>query len=236
MRMQVRRRGWWVLMAVVVTAACGGEGDGEGGGADRPAASTTTAAAGDADVAEVPDWLARDLSVDLGGGFQLAHCEGDAPVLCFSSDGEQRGIIELSSFPVSSLPEVEEALPRGEKAALEAHVDDYVASLRADRVAGCGDGYTVTPLPVQVADGPEGSVISYGFTGARRGEAVSERTVQWAAIRGDQLVLLNLSGYDEGACVPAEGEGTVRDVVAVERWLRPVAEANPLPMEVGPPA
>jgi hypothetical protein len=224
-----------MLVAVVLTGACGGD-DGNDGGSDPPGASTssTTSAVG-AQVPEVDDWLARDLAVDLGGGFLLTHCEGDAPILCLSRDGESRGIVELSAFPVASLDEVRQALPQGPRAALEAHAGDHVRSLRADRIAGCGEGYTVTPLAFTVTEGPAGPVISYGFTGARRGEPVSERTVQWAALRGDDLVLLNLSGYDDGACVPAEGEGTVADVVEVERRLRPVVEANPLPAELGAP-
>ena len=236
----MRRIGRWVLPALVLTAACGGDGDGDRG-ADRPgtttSSSTTTAADGGevAEVAEVDDWLAGDLSVDLGGGFTLAHCEGDAPILCVTRGSEPKGIVELSSFPVASL-DLRRALSSGPRAALMAHVDDYLGSLRADRIAGCGDGYTVTPLPTTITDGPEGPVASYGFTGARRGEAISVRTAQWAAIRGEELVLLNLSGYDDGACVPAEGEGSVADTVEVERRLRPLVEANPLPEEVGPPS
>lgn len=238
----MRRGGPWfaVVGVLALTAACGGDGDGGntgdgGGGDDRPGAATTSTAVADAaDVPTIDDWLDPELSVDLGRGFRLTHCEGDAPVLCVTGDGEDRGIVELSSFPVESLDEVRAALPRGPKAALEAHVGDYLASLREDRENGCGAGYVVTPLPTTVTEGADGPVASYGFTGARRGEAVSERTVQWAALRGDNLVLVNLSGYDEGSCVPAEGEGTVADVVALEPRLRPVIEANPLPMEVGP--
>ena len=228
-----------MLVVAMLATACRGDAEGEGGaggpaapGPSRPSSTTVV----NADVPRVDDWLASDLSLALGGGIALTHCDGDAPVLCFSRDGGERGILELSSFPIASLDAVRGAQAKGARAALEAHVAEYLASLRDDRVAGCGDGYVVTALPTTFTEGPAGPVASYGFAGARRGEAVSERTVQWAALRGENLVLLNLSGYDDGSCVPAEGEGSVADAVAVEVRLRPVVEANPLPMEVGPSA
>lgn len=45
------------------------------------------------------DWNDPDLDLEVGGGFRLRNCEGDAPLLCIERDGSTIGVIELTDHP-----------------------------------------------------------------------------------------------------------------------------------------
>jgi hypothetical protein len=178
--------------------------------------------------AVVVDWSAID-TVDLGDGWTLEDGPGDAPYAAIRHDGAEVGIVELNAYPVDSLDAVTQHLDEGETAALDAHVDDFLEALAEDRAQGCGSDYSFEPEPrhnVQVGDG---GAIRYGFAGGRAGEAVSERTLQWAAIRGDVLVLVNIAAYDPTSCISTEGaELTVSALAASEELLSEAVEASAL--------
>lgn len=125
----------------------------------------------------------------------------------------------------------------GERAALQAHVDDFLQSFRSDRRIGCGAEYVVTPEPTRFVDAPGGLLVHYGFAGSpKAGAAPTERTIQWAGLRGDNLVLISVSAYEPTSCVESGSEGTLANLEDVEPRLRQLVEANALPAEVGPPA
>ena len=206
-----------LLAALALAAGCGDDDD-----AASPPPTSTTAPAPTPAI----DWASVD-TVDLGDGWSLADAEGNAPLVAIVRDGAQVGIVELHSFPVDSLDAVAEALAEGEDAALAAHADDFVTALAADRAAGCGEDYEFVAEPVELLDAGDGRAVRYGFTGGPPGEPVSERTVQWAALRGDVLVLAQVSAYDADACVSTEGaELTVADLAEVEPRLAPAIEAS----------
>jgi hypothetical protein len=234
-----------LLVLGLALGACGaddgdqqaGGGNGGDGGDGGPSATTpTTADEPDepAGVAKV-DWLSPALTVDLGGGFTLRHCEGMAPIHCLAKDGEPAGLVELASYPLTSVDAISKARARGDRAALEAHVEDFLTSFRGDRRQGCGPDYVVTPEPLRFVDAPDGLMANYGFQGApKAGAAPTERTLQWAGFRGSNLVLLSISAYDPTSCVESGSEGTVAELAEVEPRLRPLVEGNALPVEVGP--
>ena len=222
-----------ILLALgLALSACGGDADGSG--SDGGSAATTPTTADEPRVVRV-DWLDPSLSVDLGGGYTLQHCEGAAPVHCLTKDGVPAGLLELASYPLTSLDALTKARARGERVALEAHVDDFLTSFRADRRQGCGPEYVVTPEPVRFVDAPDGLLASYGFRGAPGdGAAPTERTLQWAGLRGSNLELVSISAFDPTSCVESGSEGTISELQEVETRLRQLVEGNPLPVEVGP--
>ena len=228
-----------LLVLGLALGACGAgtEDNGDGGhhaGGDEGPAATTPTTADEPDVVQV-DWLDPALSVDLGGGYTLRHCEGAAPVHCLTKGDDPAGLVELASYPLTSLDALSQARARGERVALEAHVDDFLTSFRADRRQGCGPEYVVTPEPLRFVDAPDGLLASYGFRGGPgEGAAPTERTLQWAGLRGSNLVLVSISAFDPTSCVESGSEGTIAELHEVEARLRSLVEGNALPAEVGP--
>ena len=204
-----------LLALALVAAACSDDDDA------APPTTTTTAPA----PAVAIEWNSLG-TVDLGDGWSLADAEGDAPIVAIRRDGEPVGIIELLMFPVDSLDAVADNLDDGEDAALAAHAAEFLDALGADRAEGCGDDYGFVIEPAELFDAGDGRAVRYGFTGAPPGEPVSERTIQWAAVRDDRLVLVQVSAYDPGACVAPGEELTVADLAEVEPLLAPAIEAS----------
>jgi hypothetical protein len=201
--------------AVVVAAACGADGD------DASAPTTT---------AEVPaatiEWTSVG-TVGLGGGWSLTDAAGDAALVAILRNGVEVGILELYAYPVSSLDAVEAHLDEGEDAALTAHVDDFVTAMATDRAIGCDPAYEVVPTDAVHMEVGDGRAVRYGFTGAMPAGAVTERSLQWAAIRGEALVLVNVAAYDDGSCIPTDGaELSVSELAAVEARLAAAVESS----------
>ena len=157
-------------------------------------------------------------TVDLGDGYSLRDEPGDAPIVAIYRDGEHIGIIEINRFPVETRD-------------LHEHVEKFHSAIGSDRKDGCGIEYDYRPEPPVPVSGPDGELVRYGFTGANaRGEPATERTIQWAAIQGDELVIINVAAYDEGGCVGTEGaELTTAELEVVAPLIAPIIERSPFP-------
>ena len=202
-------------------AACGGDG-----GGDDTTAATSTSEAG----VEPYDWRAPT-RVALDDEWTLDDCEGDAPFVCVERNGETVGFLEIVEFPVESFEQLREPLADGDEArALEVLAESFFRDLRDDRSLGCGEGYTVEPIeprPVTTADGP---ALRYGLVGTTADGAAAERVVQYAAIRGETLVLLAANAYSADGCLASEGAEFHPDVLeAFEPVLDTVVFASPMP-------
>jgi hypothetical protein len=157
---------------------------------------------------------------DLGEGWSLRDAEGDGPFIDVFLHDRRVGSIELVSFPLESLGE--------EVVTLRAHVEDFVDTLRDDRRAGCGPRYPFEATPVVELDLPDGEAVRYGFRGGRPGR--QERSLQWAGIRGERLVIISVNAYDSLGCLGSEGgDMDVATLDALERRLAPAVERSPLP-------
>jgi hypothetical protein len=190
-----------------------------------PTAAPSTAAPTTAGPGPSYDWD-RPRTVALAGGLSLGRCEGDAPLVCVRRGGRVVGVLELLRFPLSSLPAL---AGKSGREALDAQAAEYVGSFTRDRAQGCGSGYEVTPLPVRHLTAADGAVVSYGFTGTLASGAPSEHVVQWAGIRGKDLVLLSAAAYERTGCLPPEGDAfdvaTLREAAPL---LDAVVAASPL--------
>lgn len=209
-----------VVLAAIL-AAC----DGSGAGSEQ-AATTTVPPAAPSVTASV-DWEARTVEVDGLEGYEIEFCEGEAPFLCVSEDGEWIGGIELASFPGDEL------LAGG----AQAWLDDFLSTIADDRRRGCDPGFEVTgddlePAPFAGADG-----FRYGFTGTIGGRVV-ERVVGHAVVVGGDSHLLVLNGLADDGCLAREGELPVDAVDDLVPALAALAEGStnlPSP-EAGEPA
>ena len=175
---------------VLLVGACNG-------GDDAPEPTTTTSARATTTTTTVAPAVGEPIAADLGArtvtpaqadGWELAFCEGEAPMVCLSKPArtDPSGVLELNTFPLDSFPSLQ---GKTGQAALEALAAESVRTFVADRKDGCGIEYVVEgdPTRPQTVLGVDG--LRYGWT-ATVGEAVAERSVTYAAIVGDEVHLL----------------------------------------------
>ena len=168
------------------------------------------------------DW-ARPVPVDLGDGWAVADTEGDGPFLTVLRHGRTVGFVEYLDFPL-------EGPAADERAALDAHVADFVQAIGEDRSGVPISGYRFDPDPAVHLPAADGSLVRYGFRGTYPDGRPSERTIQWAGIRGGRLVLVAAAANDPGGLFPPEGvEFTSADLDAVAERLDRLVRASGLP-------
>jgi hypothetical protein len=217
----MRTRGLtWGFLAVpvlVATAACGG-----GGG---PAATTTSTIATTTTLPTMPadfNWW-TPTPTPIGHGWTIGPCApGAAPAtkgkaLCLTTKSGHEAVVEHFRF----------AAPADSD--LNSHAAQFVKDFIADRKAGCGEAYVLDADPIVALDLHDGPAKRYGFTGGYRVAPKTERTVQWAGIRGPALVIISISGYDPGSCIPNTGQGTLQDLDEVVPGLNALVLAAGLP-------
>lgn len=140
------------------------------------------------------DWSARPTDpLALDGGFSVAGCEGDAPFLCISRNGEQAGLVEYLAFQASS------------GASLSSLIEDDYRSFTEDREQTCPPEFEVKteePSEAEVG-GSEGMRSGYSVVDGD-GRTV-ERYVKYWALEGGMVHLLAAEAQEEGTCSPAEG-------------------------------
>jgi hypothetical protein len=146
-------------------------------------------------------------------GWNVAPCEGNAPLLCVSSKKELLGTVELAVYPLENLPQFQKMLsdagitPRVKEndqnpqyrtklaTALKAWVDDHYAVLAKDRQATYGKDITfLTQLPQKV-DIARLQGMYYGFAGIKRGGGIQERHVGYITF-DDKSVYVITSAFD----------------------------------------
>jgi hypothetical protein len=206
-------------LAVAVLPACGGDHQ-------AVSASTTSTVAPTAAI----NWNAP-APTDVGRGWSIRDCEGDAPLVCVDRDGVPAGVLEIGRFPLNSLPDVVAAQQgSGDRAALDTQARVFLRDLSADRKEGCGLGYGIASAPVVHLRAADGPVVRYGFTGTGDDGSPSERIVQYAGIRGTTLVILTANAYDVGGCLPPEGTAFTSGLLAeFEPLLEAAVKASPFP-------
>lgn len=199
-----------VLLATVL-AACADGSAGSDGDEEGVAASTTRPQPVETTI-PVPSVAFRNdvPPVDLGDGWTVQSCEGDAPLLCVSRNGSPAGIIELAVFPVSSfaIGGFQDAVAEGDdRKALGFLATDFVRTFRADRSEACGVDYEIEPTPTEDATVLGQPGIRYGYRAERNGALVEIQANHGTIVEGD-VVLVNAPAYAAGpeGCVPPEGE------------------------------
>ena len=205
------------LPVLLATVACG-SGGGSAATTTSTIATTTTLPAMPADF----NWW-TPTPTPIGHGWTIGPCTaGEAPAskgkaLCLTSKGGHDAVVEHFRF----------AAPADGN--LNHHAAQFVEDFRADRQAGCGEAYILEADPILALDLRDGPAKRYGFTGAYRGAPKTERTVQWAGIRGPALVIISISGYDPGSCIPNTGQGTLQDLDEIIPGLNALVLSAGLP-------
>jgi hypothetical protein len=188
--------------ALLCAPACGGGGSHDGGSTSTTAPSSTTTPA-------LPgsfDWWSPQ-TTPLGHGWTIGPCapaqqvpKSQGRVDCLNNSDGRQAVVEHYRFTAPADRD------------LNHHAAQFMKDFMADRKAGCGAGYRVEAEPIVPLTLPDGDARRYGFRGGFAGAPETERTVQWAGLRGDVLVIVTLSAYDPGSCVPNSGQGSVDDL------------------------
>lgn len=211
--------GMFVALAFLVTS-CG-----------DATASTTTDGPGvtSAPAGVVVDWSDPTARVELGDGWSIGKCEGDAPLLCVERDGVGVGLVEALTYPIDSFDVLDPTASDSDN--LLAFADDFLGWVTPDRAAGCGSDYRLEPFPVTPfgLGGSEG--VAYGYTGTMGDGSPSELNLQYATIRGDDIVLITAIAYDEGGCPGRDDTSsfTSSELAAFRPHLERVLADSPLP-------
>jgi hypothetical protein len=177
--------------------------------------TVTTTTVPTTNTSAVPErWVWGVDEVDLGDGYLLGQCEGDAnQVACISKDGSVIGSAEHLEFPVDTFDLLGGVTDPVESVELIAA--DYVATFLADRQATCPHLVfrAVVPAPVAVS-GAAG--LRYGFEELDGTEVVEKNLIY--GVRVDETIdLYGFAAIAKGACLTNEGELT--DPVTLDRVL-----------------
>ncbi|MBW4480642.1 MAG: hypothetical protein KME54_28315 [Tolypothrix brevis GSE-NOS-MK-07-07A] len=141
-------------------------------------------------------------------GWKVAPCEGNAPLLCVSSQGKVLGTVEMQVYSLANQPNFQKMLvtagiPPGAKVdlqspnyqtqlltALNAWVADHYAVLSKDRQSAYGVSISFSPQPPQKV--PFGMLhgVRYGFTGIKQGGEVYEQNLGYVAFDGASLYVI----------------------------------------------
>lgn len=159
----------------------------------QPPTTTTVPASG-----FVFDWDDRTASLELADGFTIAHCDGEAPLVCVARGGEVVGLLELFIADPNTYgafdPEADD------ETNLRSIAADFVDVFRTDRASGCGADYLVEelePRTIRMGDSP---ALAYGFRGTFGDGTASEYNLQYATLSHGRLIFLVGAAYDEGGC------------------------------------
>lgn len=151
----------------------------------------------------VLNWEDSSQRLELDGGWVVAACEGEAPLVCVGRDGVAVGTLEATSYPIDGLPYWDPAVDA--QTNLEAVAADYHAVFAEDRPQGCGADYgfeTLDPRPFVLGGTPG---LAYGFAGTMPDGSPSELHLQYAAVVDDRVVSILAAAYDEGGCPGPDG-------------------------------
>lgn len=210
-----------LLLSLAIASACGDPvaDPGEVPQGDRPPTGDSS----------IVDWEDPTKVVEVGGGWTIAACHGDAPILCVSKDGVAQGGVEATSYDIGALPHVD---PEADSdAQLRSLAEGFTEAIGSDRSEGCGPDYRFEPI------GPEAFVLgntpglAFGFQGTMSDGRPSELNLQYATIVGDRIVAITAIAYDEDGCPGRDDLGGFTSEMLAEfrPHLEEVLPESPLP-------
>jgi hypothetical protein len=177
---------------------------------EAEATESATAVATSSPVVPTPDPASQNIFGSILGpvgapeGWRVEPCAGNGPFLCIFTGDEHLGNVELSFFPVVTLPEFQGMLTSAgvvsatfdyrdseqrakATVALRAFVDNYHSIFEEDRKTLYGETARYNRLETrQVAIGALPGV-GYGFSIVKQDESVAERWLLYSAFDGDIL-------------------------------------------------
>ena len=188
-----------LVLPLLIVSACSGE---------RTSTTSTSIAATTIPVATTTTtaldlWVWGIDSVELGGGYSLGPCEGDADqIACITTDDAVVGSAEFLSLPTDSFDVLNGVVDPVES--IELIATDYIATFQTDRQSTCPnlEFKVLAELPVTVGGGPG---LRYGFE-ELDGIQVVEKNLIYGVRIGENIYLYSFAAIAEHACLSNEGE------------------------------
>ncbi|MEA5502151.1 hypothetical protein VB735_03315 [Halotia wernerae UHCC 0503] len=149
-------------------------------------------------------------------GWKVAPCEGNAPLLCVSSQGEILGTVEIGVYPVNNNPDFQNNLiatgiPLGSKidyqspkyqnqvlTALKTWVADLDTTLAKDRQSTYSNNIVFSAYPPQQIPVGKLQGLRYGFVGLKQEGGVQEQHIGHVAFDGMALYVIS-TAFDPGS-------------------------------------
>ncbi|MEH2059180.1 MAG: hypothetical protein V7K97_24110 [Nostoc sp.] len=147
--------------------------------------------------------------------WQVAACEGNAPLLCISSKGKLLGTVEINVYPLANNEDFRKKLlaagiATGSQAdyqsskyqtqvlpALKAWVADHYAAFAKDRQGKYGKQITFSAYPPQPVPVGKLQGIRYGFAELKQQGGVEEQHIGHVAFDGSKLYVIT-TAFDPG--------------------------------------
>ncbi|MHC5757777.1 hypothetical protein [Nostoc sp.] len=147
--------------------------------------------------------------------WQVAACEGNAPLLCVSSKGKRLGTVEINIYPLANNEDfrkklVAAGIPTGSQVdyqssqyqaqvlpVLKAWVADHYAAFAKDRQGEYGKEITFSTYPPQPVPVGKLQGIRYGFAGLKQQGGVQEQHIGHVAFDGSKLYVIT-TAFDIG--------------------------------------
>ncbi|PMB38939.1 hypothetical protein CEN40_24790 [Fischerella thermalis CCMEE 5205] len=179
--------------------------------------------------------------------WQVAPCDGNAPLLCISANGERVGTVEMLIYPLEKQPNFQKMLTQvgidpSQKidyqnpqyqtqllSALNAWVNEYYAGLEKDRQGSYGDRITFSSYPSQQVQVGKLPGLRYGFVGLKRQGGVQEQHLGYVTFDGKALYVM-ATAFD-----PASQTGKfdkIENLAVFEPYLDAIAFNLRLPSSI----
>ncbi|WP_017315524.1 hypothetical protein [Mastigocladopsis repens] len=141
-------------------------------------------------------------------GWRVAACDGNAPLLCVSSNRKILGTVEMGVYPLENQPNFQQMLakagiPPSSKvdyqspkyqtqlaSALKLWVSDHYSSLEKDRRGVYGDRIVFSAQSPQQVPFGKLQGMRYGFSGIKRGGGLHEQHLGYVAFDGKALYVI----------------------------------------------
>ncbi|BAY60744.1 hypothetical protein NIES22_08040 [Calothrix brevissima NIES-22] len=176
--------------------------------------------------------------------WEVAPCEGNAPLLCVSTEGKVLGTVEINIYPLEKNSAFQKQLeaagiPANSKidyqkpeyqtqlwTALKAWVTDYYTAIAKDRQVTYGKETIFSSHPPQLVTIGKLPGIRYGFTGLKREGGVKEQHIGHVTFDGNALYVIT-SAFD-----PSSATGKfdkLEDLAIFQPYLYAIAADLKLP-------
>lgn len=148
--------------------------------------------------------------------WEVAPCQGNAPLLCVLSQGKVLGTVEIGIYPLEQNPGFQKQLeaagilantkvdyqsPQYQTqllTALKAWVTDYYTTIAKDRLSSYGKEIIFSTYPPQSVTIGKLPGIRYGFVGIKRQGGVQEQHISHITFDGTALYVIS-SAFDPGS-------------------------------------
>ena len=175
------------------------------------------------------DWGDPSVVVDHPGDWTSAVCDPWVPLICVERNGQRVGVVDANSFPVSSFedPDLATTNPRRFLRRLAAALTPSESEPVHDE---CGPEFVLEPSEIRNRRvfGHDG--IVFGYRGHFEGRPIADVAIIYAAVVGDEVMLVTALAHDAEGCFDGESTFSVADLDGYERRLRSLVRTMPPPM------